>query len=357
MRLLTLLSSIVTNRRGGVPAPSWCTYLVTYRCNARCRMCDSWQIDGGDEMTVDDVAAVFDKVGTLDVVRLSGGEPFLRSDLPDIAETVMRTSTPKVLHITTNGSFGDRAVSLAENFSAPKRLRLMVSFDGLAETHDANRGRAVTFDRAMDTVKRLVEVRRRRGIEVSVNHTVITAQSMADSDELRRIFADMQVDMHTVLAYADSSMYGSDRTGTCANDLIGDTFPLHPDLADTDAVGFVERELERSRTIRDPFLKWGKKYYLQGLRDRLDPSATPTYRPRCVALRSHIRILPDGSVPVCQFNTATVGNLRSQSFDDVWHNGRSTPQRKWVDACPGCWAECEVVPNAIYSGNIITRSK
>ena len=27
--------------------------------------------------------------------------------------------------------------------------------------------------------------------------------------------------------------------------------------------------------------------------------------------------------------------------------------RGWVDRCPGCWAECEVVPNAIYTGDVL----
>ena len=39
-RLLNLGVSIAKNRVGAVPRPSWCTYLVSYRCNARCGMCD-----------------------------------------------------------------------------------------------------------------------------------------------------------------------------------------------------------------------------------------------------------------------------------------------------------------------------
>ena len=31
----------------------------------------------------------------------------------------------------------------------------------------------------------------------------------------------------------------------------------------------------------------------------------------------------------------------------------SAAAREWVDRCPGCWAECEVLPNAIYSGDLL----
>jgi len=58
-------------------------------------------------------------------------------------------------------------------------------------------------------------------------------------------------------------------------------------------------------------------------------------------------------VPTCQFNTVRAGNLRHQSFAEVWNGVDARRQRQWADACPGCWAECEVVPNALYSGHLL----
>jgi len=68
---------------------------------------------------------------------------------------------------------------------------------------------------------------------------------------------------------------------------------------------------------------------------------------------NHLRLLPDGRVPVCQFNTETVGNLLHQSLEEIWQAAGTRVQRAWVDACPGCWAECEVMPSALYSGDLI----
>jgi molybdenum cofactor biosynthesis enzyme MoaA len=110
--------AVVANRLGRVPRPSWCTYLVTFRCNARCKMCDSWRMKPGSELDVAQVRQVFAKLGGLDVVRLTGGEPFLRGDFPELAPAVYETASPGVLHITTNGSFPDAIAAFA-----PKRLR------------------------------------------------------------------------------------------------------------------------------------------------------------------------------------------------------------------------------------------
>ena len=69
MRLARLALTVLRNRLGAVPRPSWCTYLVTYRCNARCQMCDSWQMRPGPELTPAQGALVFRRLGRLDVVR------------------------------------------------------------------------------------------------------------------------------------------------------------------------------------------------------------------------------------------------------------------------------------------------
>jgi MoaA/NifB/PqqE/SkfB family radical SAM enzyme len=346
--------SVAKNRFGAVPRPSWCTYLVSYRCNARCGMCDSWRMKPGTEMTPEQVGQVFEKIGRLDVVRLTGGEPFLREDFFEIAEAVMRASSPRVLHVTTNGSFPDRVASFVERFSSPRRLAFMVSFDGHREEHDASRGEDVTYDTAMETVRRLAALRVAKGIDVSVNHTVISPQSLTDSERLRAELAELGVDVQSVLAYAESSMYAIKLRGKRAEHLVvPDGYPLHPRLAGADVVGFVKQELARVADIKSATRRLGKRYYLRGLLGRLEKDGTRQSQPPCVALRSHIRLLPDGRVPVCQFNTEIVGDLTKESLEEVWDSAAARKQRAWVDACPGCWAECEVMPSAIYTADVL----
>ena len=354
MRPFTTALTVVQNRLGAVPRPAWCTYLTTFRCNARCGMCDSWRLPPGAELTPAQVAAVFDKIGRLDVVRLSGGEPFLRKDLSEIAEAILRASRPFVIHVTTNGSLPERVETFVRSFSQPRTLRFMVSFDGLPETHDRSRGDHASFATALETVRRLAALRDACGVEVSANHTVISSQSLQDNAGLRRALARFGVEVHSVLAYADSAMYTAELQGATANHLIVPRgYPLHPALEGADALGFVETELRNAARLRDRLLRWGKRYYLRGLRSRLRADERPSPNPPCVALRSHVRLLPDGGVPVCQFNTRQVGNLLRQNFDEVWHGPRGRAARRWVTHCPGCWAECEVMPNTIYSGDLL----
>jgi MoaA/NifB/PqqE/SkfB family radical SAM enzyme len=318
-------------------------------------MCDSWRVKPGSELTAPQIDEVFAKIGPLDIVRLTGGEPFLREDMVDIARAVIARSSPVVLHTTTNGSFPDRVAAFVDALAAEgqlQRLAFLVSLDGMPEQHDENRGADVTFALALETVRELVA----RGVRVAVNHTVISARSLEDNAAIRRTLEPLGVGVHSVLAYSDSAMYSIKLRGTRAEHLIVPTgYPLHPALEGADVVGFVERELELAESLpmRE---RIGKRYYLRGLLARLKKESTPSPHPRCVALRSHLRLLPDGRVPVCQFNTETIGNLHLESFDDVWTSARAGGARAWVDACPGCWAECEVIPSAIYTGDIVRAS-
>ena len=345
--------TVVANRRGAVPLPAYVTYLVSYRCNARCGMCDSWRMRPGPELTVPQARQVFEKLRPLDAVRLTGGEPFLRPDFAELASAVFEAAAPGLLHVTTNGSFPDRVHDLAAAFPAPKRLWFMVSLDGVGETHDQSRGRKVTYQKALETIRRLAGLRA-RGVRVSVNHTVISPRSLADAEALREEVEGLGVDVQTVLAYAESSMYGlANRGKKATHAIVPRGYPLHPDLEGTDVIGFVEREMERVELSHDPRLRLGKGYYLRGLLARLRDEPDPRPKPRCVALRSHLRLLPDGRVPVCQFNTEVVGSLLDSSLEELWNAASTRQARDWVDACPGCWAECEILPSAIYTGDLV----
>ncbi|MFM7038274.1 MAG: radical SAM protein [Planctomycetaceae bacterium] len=350
-----LALSILQNRFRLTPRPLWCTFLVLYRCNARCPMCDSWRLKPGRELNPAQVRSVFRKLGPLQVVRLTGGEPFLRTDFAEIADSVMQESQPQVLHVTTNGSFPDRIRQFATEFSHPRKLQLLVSLDGLEEEHDRSRGPEVTYATAMESILQLLPLRK-QGVSVSVNHTISSPTSLHDHAELASRLLPLNVTLHAVIAYAESAMYSIKRVGTQASDLIMQSgYPLHPNLRDCDVVGFVHQRIKDAEKLPRIAERIAKRYYWTGLLSRLNNQSPPKLKPPCTTLRSHIRLLPDGSVPVCQFNTEKVGNLLEQSLHDVWHSDTTRNQRHWVDRCSGCWAECEVVPSALYSADFLVQ--
>ncbi|HVR63081.1 MAG TPA: hypothetical protein VMU50_14360, partial [Polyangia bacterium] len=54
-----LISSVARTRLGRRDQPRLLTYIVTFRCNARCVMCDSWRKEGEGELTLPEIARIY----------------------------------------------------------------------------------------------------------------------------------------------------------------------------------------------------------------------------------------------------------------------------------------------------------
>ena len=126
------------------------TVIVTYRCNARCSMCNRYKAPSRpeEELTVETIR----KLPKMNFVNVTGGEPFIRQDLEDIIRELY-TKTDRVV-ISTNGFFTDRILDLCDKF--PK-LGIRISIEGLEETNNAIRGLPDGFNRGYTTLKKLVE--------------------------------------------------------------------------------------------------------------------------------------------------------------------------------------------------------
>ena len=352
-RWLGLARAILRNRQRRTDTPRLLTYTVTFRCNARCVMCDSWRMPDGDELTLKEIEDVFTQLPRLDAVRLTGGEPFLRKDFSDIAALAQRLLQPHQLHISTNGFLTDRIVTFCEQRDKRIPLHLLISVDGVGEKHNQVRGISHAWSSVMETIGALAPQQKRLGIRLAVNQTIVDAEGVEHCRELHRVLRPYGVPNYVVMAYDVSATYNVDRDIDVAPGEIGQ-FSTYGEFSDESLFELL-REANSNVSGLPLIERLAKRYYLLGVRSRLlEGSATPN--PPCVALNAHLRIFPNGDVPTCQFNSRVVGNLKEKRFDDVWRGRCAEEQRKWVRRCPGCWAECEVLPSAIYTLDLLSSS-
>ena len=54
-------------------------------------------------MTANEIEYIFKQLKQIDVLRISGGEPFVRKDLGEIINVIDQLNDPSLTHITTNG--------------------------------------------------------------------------------------------------------------------------------------------------------------------------------------------------------------------------------------------------------------
>ncbi|MCB9762958.1 MAG: radical SAM protein [Alphaproteobacteria bacterium] len=349
-RALSLFPLVYRSRRRRRSLPRLLTCIVTFTCNARCVMCDSWRKESADDLDVDEYADIFAQLPPMDAVRLTGGEPFVRRDLPRIARLVQERLRPFVLHVTTNGFLTRRIVQFCEQRDKTTPLQLLISVDGFGERHNEIRGQDTAWRRTTETLAALVPRREALRLRVAVNQTVVDPQGLEHYRRLRDWLAPMGVRNQVVLAYNASATY-STQSEQVVGSQIG-RFKPYGDFTPAQLATLLD-EVERDTANLPLPERIAKRYYLRGLRERLLGSEREPLNPPCAALSTHLRLFPNGDVPTCQFNTQIAGNLRRQRFAELWASDAAKAQRSWVNRCAGCWAECEVVPSAIYSGGIL----
>jgi len=142
-------------------------FFVTSRCNARCDFCHYIsQIDDPGrkkkELTLDEIKKIARQYGRVSKLSLCGGEPFLRNDIASIIKTFVDECDTRIVDIPTNGFFTDSILSqTAEILEANPflALEIQMSIDGPKEIHDKVRKIDGIFDRCMQTINKLHQLR------------------------------------------------------------------------------------------------------------------------------------------------------------------------------------------------------
>ena len=123
-----------------IPKPHAGHLLVTYRCNLKCTGCGSWKVKEHNDLTAAEWRMVFRQLQSLDLVKILGGEPFVRKDIVSILEGVRDIVDPYILQLTTNGMLTKPLIEALHAVAWPG-LQLRISVDGLPSTHDTMRGK------------------------------------------------------------------------------------------------------------------------------------------------------------------------------------------------------------------------
>lgn len=168
------LESRVLHRR-----PIFLTVFVTARCALNCGHCFyREELKNGkqaEEFTLDEYDRFTSKLPSFPKLILTGGEPFLRTDLVDIATMFYENqSQARQITIPTAGSHTDRIVDLVERLLVPRKdliLEIQLSIDGVGEQHDSIRGKGA-FDKMLRTYEALKPIQdANAGLRIRFNYT------------------------------------------------------------------------------------------------------------------------------------------------------------------------------------------
>lgn len=272
---------------------------VTKLCNATCDFCDYWQTRHEERIT--DYRPVIRKINPL-VTVVTGGEPMLRKDLPDIFAQIKECSIYIFTSMVTKGDLLD--IGKARDLFGSGMDQIAISLDFPGERHDEY-----------------------RGIKGLWKHISEILPAMAKE------FPDKSIIVNTVIM--DDNL---DEILNIANKAkewgIGISFSSYSVMKTNNESHFVDRErigrvrglidaiIERRRTWKGTILS--SEYYLNEIPAYFERGGVPD----CTAGIEHLQITPSGHIKRCS------------EMPVVAHWSEYKPGIFAPTKCEACWFSC-----------------
>ena len=254
---------------------------------------------------------------------LTGGEPFLREDLPLILEELGKSEFE--IYLLSNGTLIDR--EKAGMLAGWKVRGVQVSMEGPEQIHDKIRGNG-SFAASVRGVRLLLDA----GLTVTLNATIST------------INADHFMDMVSVASSLGVQKLGFSRLVPSGRGMgMLDTMLPEAKVQELYSKIFSLKTDGLTIVTGDP-IAWQTT-------DTPGKDAGDTPSGGCAAGVSGLTILPDGTVTPCRRLPIPLGNVRTDSLREIWasspvlealrdrssYNGKCGRCSKWA-LCRGCRA-------------------
>jgi len=308
-------------------APSLVSWNVTSACDLRCPHC---YLDAGakaeGELTTERALELIDefaRMGT-EMLILTGGEPLLREDLPELIEAASGAGIHVVLG--TNGRLLDTA--RARDLREAGLSGVGISIDSLDPArHDAFRGREGSLDRALAAL----DACREQGLPVVMQSSVFE-WNREELPELVQLARDRGA--------AAFNAYFLVCTGR------GEQLT---DLAPADYEQSL-RWLGEQEVVHRGEMMVRAKCAPHAARIACEAGAPLGGSAGCLAGKSYVRIGPRGEVTACPYMPDAVGNVLDEGFEVLWTSaplfarlregrlGGRCGRCEHQDVCGGCRA-------------------
>jgi radical SAM protein with 4Fe4S-binding SPASM domain len=278
-------------------APVEVAWLMTQRCPCDCAYCcirtlPAHPIPAGELTTEQAFRFLEDCVASgVQCVKLHGGEPFLRRDLPELAAWLLGRG----VHVSVSTKMR-LTESVVARLAAAGMEEMQVSLDAVdAATADALVGRRGALRTAVHNIRLLAS----HGIAPRVN-TVVTSRSLAGVPELVRRMAALGVRRISLSGYIRSLWKHDDS--------------LLPEPA---ALRAMAEAVERTAAGLP-----GVEVQMCPLADPRDVSLSKPGFSSCAGGRSGLAVGPDGSASICDrllpIPAAVVGNVTRSTLREIW---------------------------------------
>jgi MoaA/NifB/PqqE/SkfB family radical SAM enzyme len=335
---------------------------LTGKCNAKCAMCfyaDEMNKKEKD-LTFDEIKKLSETAGEFNRLWLSGGEPTLREDLPEILEMFYKNNKIKDVNMPSNGLRPDRLVEWVARFrkNCPDcNIAASVSFDGFGDTHDTQRGVPGNFYKAIDTIKQLEDRFKSDGKVITNLATVITKYNVDQVyDFMEWVYGRFHVMAHTI-----ESARGMTREDGVKVLTEQSVRQIHDQVAPV--YNAYSKRLEKSLSgIQKPI---GRMFYLGLMRFLFNVRASNMDKPTpwpmdCTAGETTLVIDYDGRFRACEMRPP-LGHVKDYGYD-VSAIMQSDAMKKEIETIghggkANCWCThgCWITSSIVFNPKVMIK--
>ncbi len=266
----------------------------------------------------------------------------MRRDLDDLVMAIIECDRDLyLLNFPTTGWFGDRTVTLVERIlrRGIGRLMVTISIDGPPALHDAMRGLSGSWERGIETLRRLRAIKSSSFQAVAGMTLFAKNASQVDAtiEAIRVALPDFEsTDLHLNIGH-ESPHYFTNTGYIDAGQIspVAEAIEAHRRSNGT--------SLHPVRLLEDRYQALVARYY------QTHRSPLP-----CAALDSSCFIDPYWTLFPCSIWDQPLGSLRDHDFElqRLWRAAPTRAARAAVvrEECPHCWTPCEAYPTIL--GNL-----
>ena len=312
-------------------------FSVTDKCNGRCKMCNIWNTEPRPEPHLEQIEMFFrenkEVLRDLSFIQITGGEPFLRGDLPQIVDIVHHAVPGAMIWIPTNGLLPDeihQSMRLILNKINGSKLGITVSLDGDAEMNDAQRGVEGGFRKAVQTIKNLSELKKKHRFGLTTGFT-LTDENYVFAPIVQKIAYRLGSDFSfRPINFSEHYYKNTDQQDALSPETI---IPY---------LDYVAINLKRQKGVIKSVTNLA---YINGAKNFINGKRTL----KCSAASESVYIDTVGDVYPCLIMNQRLGNIYQNKLDDILASPSAWEARERIQnlECPTCWLECEVYRDLI----------
>lgn len=267
-------------------------------------------------------------------INVTGGEPFLRKDLPEIIKVLKETCPKARLVISSNGFLENRIRNLMpEILTIDDKIGVRISIDGYGDKHEEIRGISGSFKKCLRTLNSL----KRLGLkDLGIGMTVMN-NNINHIDRLYELAEILGIDFSITVATSSSIYFGEGKSALRPRnaEVLKDTF---------------------RKLISSHYLKWHPKKWFRGWFEKhLLRYIFEGKRPLpCDAGVGFFYLDSLGNVFACHILPTKMGNIREKNWQEIWGSRKANLVRERVKNCQKCWMVCtaksEIKKNLVKLG-------